>query len=418
MRQRYSRLLLATALSLATSCTGAASSEAGNITLPEGFSVTVFADDLGPARHMAVAANGDVYVALRKSANGGGVVALRDTDGDGRANRIEYFSDVGGSGLALHDGALYLGTVTTILRFELGVGLVPKQPAEIVVTGMPRQGVHNARSLAINAEGELFVNIGAPSNACQEQDRAPSSPGMRPCPLLDRHGGIWRFDAGGTKQVFSPVQRYATGLRNAVALDWDAGTDKLYLVMHGRDQLHQLWPDLYTIKESAHLPAEQFFAVDADDNLGWPYCYYNPFTDTKVLAPEYGGNGRMTGNCGQYQMPIVAFPAHWAPNALLFYRAEAFPEPFSGGAFVAFHGSWNRTPLPQKGYKVVFVPFENGEPTGGWRVFADGFAGEKTLQSPGNADYRPTGLAIGPDGALYISDDTQGRIWRITHEAR
>lgn len=425
------RLRLASVLALVLGLAGLAAGpvmaapdcgDAG-LQLPPGFCATVFADELGSARHLAITADGRVYVALRQPRDGGGIVALVDTNGDGVADKKANFGEAGGTGIAIYDGYLYLGTVTEVLRYPLPAqGLVPEAGPQVVVTGMPEQTQHRARSLVINDKGDLFVNIGAPSNACQEADRQRRSPGQDPCPLLQRHGGIWRFDADELNQQFTPQARFATGIRNAVAMDWYGAVDALYILQHGRDSLHRLWPELYTEKQSANLPAEEFFKVEQGDNFGWPYCYYDPCQDKKVLAPEYGGDGDKVGRCAEFEDPILAFPAHWAPNGLLFYNAqgegdsEGFPDKYSGGAFIAFHGSWNRAPLPQQGYKVVFVPFEGGLPaTGEWREFASGFAGQWPLSSPGQAEYRPVGLARGPGGALYVTDDAQGRIWRISH---
>jgi mono/diheme cytochrome c family protein len=150
-------------------------------------------------------------------------------------------------------------------------------------------------------------------------------------------------------------------------------------------------------------------------DFGWPYCYYDPFRESKVLAPEYGGDGVITGRCEQKTDPIMAFPAHIAPNDLLFYTGDQFPERYREGAFIAFHGSWNRAPLEQEGYYVVFVPFRDGLPSGDWEVFADGFSGMDKLMNPGDAEHRPTGLAQGPDGSLYVSDSRRGTIWRIMY---
>ena len=136
-----------------------------------------------------------------------------------------------------------------------------------------------------------------------------------------------------------------------------------------------------------------------------------------MVAPEYGGNAESAAQDGGYETPLLVFPAHWAPNDLLFYTGgDVFPEAARGGAFIAFHGSWNRAPLPQGGYNVVFVPFDRAAPSGDWSVFADGFKGAEVLADPDDAEFRPMGLAQGPDGALYIADSEQGRIWRVTHE--
>ncbi len=401
----------------ATPGTAACDAGDGGLALPEGFCATVVADTLGPTRHLAVADNGDVYAALDTTVRGHGVVALRDTSGDYAADRIEYFSDAAGSGLRLREGNLYFGPHTAVWRYRRQPGdLIPSGDKEVVVTGFPEQPTHDAKSITFDGRGNVYVNVGAPSNACKEETRSKGSPGQDPCPQLKTRAGIWRFDADELGQTHpEDGTRYATGIRNVNALRWHDGVDNLYAVQHGRDQLYSLFPDLYTQKESAQLPAEEFFKVDRGDNFGWPYCYYDWKRDTKVLMPEYGGDGTTVGRCDQFENPIQAFPGHWAPNDVLFYTDTTFPEQYRGGAFIAWHGSWNRAPLPQKGYKVTYSPFDGTHPTGDYEVFADGFAGADTLRSPGEAEYRPTGLAVGPQGGLYVSDDAQGRIWRITY---
>ena len=131
------------------------------------------------------------------------------------------------------------------------------------------------------------------------------------------------------------------------------------------------------------------------------------------MAPEYGGDGTDVGRCAQKKLPIATFPGHWAPMSLLFYTGTHFPERYRNGAFIAFHGSWNRAPLPQAGFRVVFVPMSAGRTSGDWETFADGFAGGRL--DPGAAAHRPTGLAQGPDGALYVTDDQRGRIWKVMY---
>jgi glucose/arabinose dehydrogenase len=181
-------------------------------------------------------------------------------------------------------------------------------------------------------------------------------------------------------------------------------------VQHARDQLYENWPKHYTREQGAELPAETMFRVMRGGDYGWPYCYYDGKQDRHVLAPEYGGDGRKTDRCSDKPPPEVAYPAHWAPNALLFYTGNSFPQRYIGGAFIAFHGSWNR-PV-QQGYNVVFQPLDAaGKPRGNYEVFADGFAGR--VKDPVRAAHRPSGLAMGPDGALYIGDDQRGRIWKV-----
>lgn len=389
----------------------------GGITLPEGFCASVFADEVGAARHLTVRANGDVFVALagRRGGAGGGVLALRDTDGDGRSDTRERFGDAGGTGVGFFEGDLYFAPDDGIIRYELAEdALVPTGSGERIVSGLPGPGTgHAAKNVTIDPEGNLYINIGGPSNACQRESRTAGSRGLDPCPQLERRGGVWRFDARTPGQTQADGTRFATGLRNTFALAIRPGTSELWGTQHGRDGLHQLWEGMFTAEDQAELPAEEFVRIERGDDFGWPYCYYDPIADRKVLAPEYGGDGEEIGRCAEAKGPAVALPAHWAPIATVFYDGGAFPARYRGGAFISFHGSWNRAPLPQGGYNVVFVPFAEGRPTGEWEVFAEGFAGEDV--SPGGADHRPTGLAVGPDGALFVADDSGGRIWKIVY---
>jgi glucose/arabinose dehydrogenase len=391
----------------------------GGIELPDGFCAVVVADSLGRARHIAVDESGDVYVAIRQTQDvPGGVIALRDTTGDGRADVTEKFAPVGGTGIALRDGHLYFAPDTAIIRFPLPAdALAPTGSYEMVASGLPEDGSHAAKPFTFDDQGNIYVTIGAPSNACQEQDRTAGSPAQDPCPLLEDFGGIWRFPAGSTGMSFeADGERYATGIRNAVALDWSSSASNLYALQHGRDMLSTLFPEQYTEEESAELPAEEFFLINQGDDFGWPYCYYDQVQNEKVLAPEYGGDGTEMGRCEQAEDPILAFPGHWAPNDLLFYDGAQFPQQYQNGAFIAFHGSWNRAPLPQQGYNVVFVPFGGESPSGEYQTFADGFKGAETLETPSDATFRPMGLAVGPDGSLYISDSQNGRIWRVMYK--
>jgi glucose/arabinose dehydrogenase len=389
----------------------------GGLILPAGFAALEVVDELGTARHLDVAENGDIYVALNNMSKGSGAVALRDTTGDGRADVVSYFGSVSGTGIMLHKGYLYFGSDTAIVRYPMQSGsLVPDEHYQVVATGFPHKRQHASKPFDFDPAGNLYVNVGAPANACMEQMRTKGSPGMDPCPILEFAGGIWRFKEDLLNQdQLEDGFRYVTGIRNCVALRWNPVVNKLYAVMHGRDQLNQFYPDMYDEQASADLPAEEFLMMEEGADFGWPYCYYDPFKNSKVLAPEYGGDGTVRSRCESKSDPIMAFPAHTAPNDLLFYTGDQFPERYRNGAFIAFHGSWNRSPLEQEGFYVAFVPMEDGLPSGDWEVFADGFSGMETVKNPGDAKRRPTGLAMGPDGSLYISDSRKGTIWRVIY---
>lgn len=391
--------------------------EVTGIRVPEGFRSTVFADDVGRARHMAVSDSGWVYVALRRDVDGFGALALKDTDGDGVADTREYFAKgVTGTGMGINGGRLFYGTNTSILRWDLPESGAPKGEPDMVVDGFEDLRQHSDKPFTFDARGRIYVNIGAPSNACMEQMRTKGSPGMDPCPILEKFAGVWRFDGGRTGQTQADGERYATGIRNAMAIDWNHAAGSLYIAQHGRDQLNSFFPDLYTDEMNAELPAEEFHQVPRGADIGWPYGYVDAAIDGRVLMPEYGGDGKQTTNRGQ--APLIAFPGHWAPNDLIFLKGKGLPQGYRFGALIAFHGSWNRAPMPQAGYRVVFVPMDAaGNITGDWVTFADGFPGVEVVNSPRNAKHRPTGLAEGADGAIYISSlMSGGRIYRVTYE--
>jgi glucose/arabinose dehydrogenase len=403
----------------------------GGITLPTGFCAVVVADlamggDKARARHIAVTSTGDIFVAINSPGNVNpafGIVGLRDTDANGTADQQTQFSpNLGGSGIAWSQGTLYLGANDRVLRFSLPAGqLSPTGAGEVVVSGLPSTSDHISKTLVLANPQTLFVNIGSASNSCQVANRQNESPGVFPCTELPVRAGVWRFDPAGTDQTQASGTRYATGLRNMVALAWNPRTNELYGVQHGRDMLFENWPQFYTQQEDATLPAEELVRITEGSDNGWPYCYFDDITEhRKVLAPEYGGNGVLvsngtTINCATYNQPLATFGAHWAPNGLHFYSGTQFPARYRGGAFVAFHGGFDRSPLPNEGYNVMFVPMgTNGNPTGAPEIFADGFAAS-TGPLPANAAHRPVGVTEGPDGSLYISDDRGGRIWRIVY---
>ena len=418
MKKLYLFLLMVLAACGTEPTTPQLACEADNdgLTVPDGFCVIVVADSVGRARHLAIRENGDIYVALRNARNGGGIAALRDADGDGRADSIAYFGDLTGTGIELRGDWLYFGSDTLIVRHAFSAGaLVPAGTAEVIVEGFHDQPSHASKPFAFDGAGSMYVNIGAPSNACQDQRRTPGSSGQDPCPLLEEYAGIWQYSADTINQdAYAHGARYASGIRNAVALTWHQASDQLLVVQHGRDDLHRLWPDRFTEEQNNLLPAEELFAVNALDDFGWPYCYWDHFKGQKLLSPEYGGDGNIAGRCESATAPVYGFAAHWAPNDIVVYSGTQLPERYQGGMFVAFHGSWNMSPL-QAGFEVTFLPMEGATPTGVAESFATGFVGSDPVRSPGSARARPTGLAVGPDGSLYIADSVKGRIWRIVY---
>ena len=393
-----------------------ADADNAGLTLPPGFGALKVADNLGHARHLAVTKEGTIYVKLARVKDGKGILFLQDENGDGKMEKQTGFGNYGGTGMYIKDGYLYASSDEEVFRYKLNDKDEVAEPAdpEKIVTGLINRRQHESKSIVLDNNNHIYVNIGAYSNSCQQKDRTPGSMGIKGCPILDSAGGIWQFKADKQNQTYGDGDHYASGLRNVVGLDWNQQDKALFVMQHGRDQLHDLFPKLYDTKTSAVLPAECMYEIHKGDNAGWPYIYYDQIQKKKIVSPEYGGNGKKEGS-KEYIDPVLAFPGHLAPNGLLFYTGNQFPAKYKNGAFIAFHGSWNRAPEMQAGFFVVFAPFKNGKPTGAWEVFADGFSGSKEISSPGKADHRPSGLAQGPDGSLYVSDDVKGTIYRIMY---
>lgn len=386
-----------------------------NLKMPTGFSATVLATGLGHARHLVVTPQHDIYVRLAKPVNGKGTLVLHESNG--KATVKSGFGNYGGTGIALKDGYLYDSSDEDVYRYKVNAQneVINSAAPEKIISGLISRFQHETKSIALDNQGNIYVNIGAYLNSCQEKDRQRGSMGIPGCPLLDSAGGIWMFKANKANQQLGDGVRYATGLRNVVGLDWNQQDNQLFVMQHGRDQLHDIFPDMYTVQQSAVLPAECMYALKKGDNAGWPYIYYDGLKHKKMLAPEYGGDGKKEVT-DKYIDPAAAYPAHMAPDGLLFYTGNQFPDKYKNGAFIAFHGSWNRAPEPQAGYFVVFQPFKNGKPSGDWEIFADGFSGSAAQTASGRAEHRPCGLAQGPDGSLYVSDDVKGTIYKITYK--
>ena len=409
----------------AASCKG----DATGITLPDGFCATIFADNLGHARQMAFSPDGTLYVNTWSGVYynngpvpaGGFIVALKDKSGSGHADVTERFGETvasgghGGTGIAFHNGMIYAEINDRIVRYPFSPNdIAPKGKGETIVSGLPITGDHPMHPFLITPQGDLFVDLGSATNDCEKKNRFPHSPGNDPCTEKLTRAGVWRYDANKTDQHFSPAERYASGLRNGEGFSLDAA-GHVFVTQHGRDQLREDWPELYSARQGQDLPAEELVELRQGADYGWPECYFDNTQRKLVLGPEYGGDGgKKIGVCAERQGPVAFFPAHWAPNDVKIYLGKTFPKAYQGGAFIAFHGSWNRAPGPQGGYNVLFQPLADAKANGPYVVFADGFAG--AAKDPGGAAFRPSGLVVAPDGALFISDDVHGRIWRVTYQ--
>jgi len=410
------------AIFVLTSAVGfAVTEEPDALVLPSGFHATVVAEGLGPVRHLAVRENGDLYVStpVDKQNTGAGIIAVH-LDANHKADQIEHFGTVdGGTGIRFYKGALYATSGAGVYRFTFIKGaLLPGKDPSIIVGGMPTNhpGFNRVnRPLAFDGRGDLFVGLEASANTCDDAGTAAGIPpvGLKPCPDLGVRAGVWRFDANKIGQRFpSDGEQMATGIRDMSSLDWSAADGNLYGIMHGRDGLHQTWPQLISAEDDDQVADEMHRIAKATD-FGWPYTYYDGVRKMRLLAPDYGGDGKTLSKAANYSTPVLTFQSRRAaPVDLVFYTGTAFPMTYRGGAFVVLHGTRNKN-----GYDVVFVPFNHhgvaGEPT----VFADGFAAFDPASKTPSARYRPIGAAVGLDGALYIADSQMGRIWRISYGA-
>jgi len=375
------------------------------------------ADNIGHARQMAVTPDGTLYVNTWSGAYfnngpvpaGGFVVALKDTHGNGHADVIERFGETvasgghGGTGLVFHNGMIYAETNDRIVRYPVAPNeIAPQVKGETVVSDLPIIGDHPMHPFLITPKGDLFVDLGSATNDCEKRNRFPHSPGNDPCTEKATRAGVWRYDANKTDQRFSPAERYASGLRNGEGFSLDAA-GRIFVTQHGRDQLREDWPELYSAKQGQDLPAEEVVELRQGADYGWPECYFDNAQRKLVLAPEYGGDGgKKIGICAERQGPVAFFPAHSAPNDMKVYLGKTFPKAYQGGAFIAFHGSWNRAPGPQSGYNIVFQPLADGRVNGAYVVFADGFAGWGRYWA--NTKYDKTFAQSLVDDNTYLAD--------------
>lgn len=348
--------------------TSASLEEDRSITLPPGFSANVYASGVPGARFMAIGANGDVFVT---AISAGRVHVLPDRDKDGVADRVDTWASglSAPHGIAIHEGYLYVGETHQVVRFRIGTNGERASDAEVVIPDLPSGRGHRTRTIGFGPDGKLYVSVGSSCNVCEETD--------------ERRAAISVYNPDGTGGRI-----FARGLRNAVGFVWRPGSNEMYATNNGRDHLGD------------DMPPETIYKVVDGMDAGWPHC--NP---VRQPDPQLGRDR----SCADITDPAVLLPAHNAPLGLRFYQGAQFPQKYRGNLFVALHGSWNRT--RPDGYKVVRVPFVNGNPTQPVE-FATGFIPDDRDRSGVWA--RPVDLIEAPDGALLMSDDEGGTILRFS----
>ncbi|MCB8968673.1 MAG: sorbosone dehydrogenase family protein [Ardenticatenaceae bacterium] len=336
--------------------------------MPPGFQVTIFAEGLSGPRFIAFGPDGNLYVADRGN---GRIAILPDANQDGQADTIQTFAaDLGSPhSLVFHEGAWYVGVPSGIIRLEDSDGDGTADSRTTLIDDYPSGG-HNTRTVLFLPDGRMVVSVGSSCNICVEDD--------------PRRAAVLVYDNAHADNE----QIFATGLRNAVGLALHPQTGELWATNNGRDLLGD------------DLPPETIYVVREGENYGWPFCHSGD-----IIDPDMGNQS----SCDGVTAPVVEMQAHSAPLGLAFYTGDQFPAEYEGDLFVAFHGSWNRS-VPT-GYKVVRIPLNGSEPAGPAEDFATGW-----LDLDANVvNGRPVGLAVGPDGALYVSDDKGGIIYRISY---
>jgi len=333
--------------------------------LPPGFRIALFADGVRNARSLALGDAGTVFVGTRDAGNVHAIV--HDGERATAVKRIAKGLDAP-NGVAFRDGALYVAENSRILRFDAIESRLDDPPEPVVVSaGFPDDDHHGWKFIAFGPDGKLYVPVGAPCNICE-----PSA----------RHALISRIAADG-----SGYEVVARGVRNSVGFDWNPADGSLWFTDNGRDWMGDDTP-----------PCELNQVTATGQHFGYPYCHGGDIAD-----PEFGGEAHP---CADYVPPQLRFGAHTAPLGMRFYAGAMFPPEYRGDAFVALHGSWNRS--RKSGYQVVRVRVDGGKAVAAEPFVQGWLQGEKVLG-------RPVDLLVMPDGSMLVSDDKNGAIYRITH---
>jgi glucose/arabinose dehydrogenase len=338
------------------------------VRLPPGFRITVFSDAVPGARSMTHGEGGTLFVGTRKQGN---VYALRDADGDGRAEKVWTIAKGldQPNGVAVRDGALYVAEVSRVVRFDGIEARLDSPPAPVVVhDDLPTERAHGWKFVAFGPDGRLYVPVGAPGNVVLREDDPRFASILRE--TEDRRG----------------LEVFASGVRNTVGFDWHPETKHLWFTDNGRDEMGDDVP-----------PDEMNVAPEAGLHFGYPFVHGRDVRD-----PEFGSRSPKT----EPVPPAIELGPHVAALGMRFYTSSMFPESYRGHVFIAEHGSWNRTaPI---GYRVTLVRFRDGKPAS-YETFAEGW-----LVGP-TAWGRPVDVEVAPDGALLVSDDSAGAVYRITY---
>jgi glucose/arabinose dehydrogenase len=393
---------------------------AQELKLPPGFTATLVTDKLANARHIAIRGN-DIYISTNHTQADPGPQAIWAVrmGPDHKAAEVTSFGNVwGGTGIRIHDGALYAASATSVWRYVLDDGLVPKAAPQLILDGMQNRNNRN-RIIDFDESGGLYVALsGDGNNACAAGGRLSATPGPLPCPELADRAGIWRFSALKTGQKFAEGEHWATGIRNMTAFRWLPQHKALYGILHDRDDGAQVWPQYFT-KAQELAVGDALYRIPRNTDFGWPYSYYDGVRHQRFQAPEYGGDGKKLAEkpAATPVLSMVVEPTKAAPVDMVFYDATLFPAAWRGGLFISRHGGIGPArPGGYQGYDIVYLPMDAKGVPGKLITFATGFAGPSPDDRViAKAAARPNGLAIAPDGALFVVDSKNGRLWRIAY---